>query len=112
MRVLYQLTVCVCMIILASGSISYIHENPSLGGGVLLVILWGCLIGIIGILVSETSVFNFGSDNKVKDTASAERITHLEKRLTDIQDIVITIDEKLSRAEKQADAPVENGENV
>lgn len=112
MRMLYQFTICVCMVILAGGSIHYIHDKPSFGGGLLLIVLWGCLIAILAILVSETSIFNFGPDKKTKDTDSADRITHLERRLTDIQDIVITIDEKLSRAEKQADTPVENGEKV
>jgi len=110
MHVLFQLAVCVCLIILAGGSIHYVHDNPSFGGGFLLVVIWG----IYAFLVDNSDVFQFGKNKNSKsdDATSGERITHLERRLADIQEIVITIDEKLSRAEKQADAPVENGEKI
>lgn len=112
MHVLFQLTVCICMIILAAGSVSYVHDNPSFGGGFLLFVIWG----IYGKLIVSTNALNF---DKLKQTssnhetgASNERISHLEKRLGDIQDIVITIDEKLSRSEKQSGAKIEEGEKV
>lgn len=112
MHVLFQLTVCICMIILAGGSIHYVHDNPSFGGGFLLFMIWG----IFGTLIICTDVFDFDKlKRKSKDSetgTSNERISHLEKRLGDIQDIVITIDEKLSRAEKQSGTKLEEGEKV
>ncbi|MBT3602287.1 MAG: hypothetical protein HOE48_21755 [Candidatus Latescibacteria bacterium] len=112
MHVIFQLAVCVCLIILAGGSIHYIHDDPSFGGGFLLFMVWGIFFKFI----DRTKMFRFVKDksksSESKSTASADRITHLEKRLSDIQEIVITIDEKLSRAEKQADVSVKNAEKV
>ena len=101
MRVLFQLAICICLIILVGGTISYIHEGPTFGGSFLLICVWGCLIPLANI--TKKQFLNFGPNKipELNDT-SAERITQLERRLTDIQDIVITIDEKLGRMEKQS----------
>lgn len=112
MHVIFQFAVCVCLIILSAGSIHYVHSSPSFGGGFLLFMIWGVLY----VTIISTDMFQFvkgkNKTSKSDSTDSADRITHLEKRLSDIQDIVITIDEKLSRAEKQADTQVEDAEKV
>jgi hypothetical protein len=86
-------------------------HGPSLGGGVLIFMIWGIFLK----LIDRTNIFKFSKQKNTKSSdqeASTERITHLERRLSDIQEIVITIDEKLSRSERQADASVEDGEKV
>lgn len=112
MHVLFRLTVCLCMIILAGGSIHYVHDDPSFGGGFLLFMIWG----IFATLIICTDVFDFSKmkskSNGDENDRSRERLAQLEKRLGDIQDIVITIDEKLSWAEKQSNARLEDGEKV
>ena len=48
--------------------------------------------------------FIFGQSDQTDSVKQewADRITTLEKRLTDIQDVVIAIDDKLSRQERQS----------
>lgn len=108
MRVLFQIAICICLIILAGGTISYIHDDPSFGGGFLLICVWGGLISLVD--TTKKQFFNFSASGKKPDLnePSSERITQLERRLTDIQDIVITIDEKLSRIERQSIEPSKN----
>ena len=112
MRVLFQLAICICLIIFAGGTISFIHDDPTFGGGLILLCVWGGLIMFLTIAVTDKkqTFFNFKPSGQKSDLSepSAERITQLERRLTDIQDIVITIDEKLSRIERQATEPSKN----
>lgn len=98
MRVLFQLAICVCMIILAGGTIHYIHDRPEFGGGFLLICVWGILF----VLIMATGAFDKPKGAKESGSAATEHLAHLEKRLTDIQSIVIALDEKLGRIEYQS----------
>lgn len=112
MHVLFQLAICVCLIIMAGGSIHYVHDHPSFGGGLLLIVIWSVLLK----LIDHTDAFKFAKLNKKKTQvdgdATGERIVLLEKRLTDIQDIVIAIDEKLGRVESRSDSQIHSGDQI
>lgn len=101
MRAVFQLAICTCLIILAGGTIGFVDDGPTFGGGILIIVVWGILFGLIVV----TGAFDKVKNSKEVDSPSAERIATLEKRLTDIQEIVIAIDEKLSRVEQQSQPP-------
>ena len=98
MKVLFQIALCICLIILAGGTLNYIHEDPTFGGGILLIMVWCIYAG----LILATNAFEKSQTSAAPKQEWTERITHLEKRLTDIQDVVIAIDDKLSRQERQS----------
>ncbi|MDP6039740.1 MAG: hypothetical protein QGG64_14410 [Candidatus Latescibacteria bacterium] len=75
----------------------------------MLLCIWCGLIVSTIVGLTDKNFLNFKSSGKSEsDSSAAERLTQLEKRLTDIQDIVITIDEKLSRIERQPAEPSKN----
>jgi len=106
MRIFLTLTVGISLIILASGTIVYI-ENPTFGGGLILGTAWMAMAAIIIVAL----VFTFESENKKRNRSTknnnlseklSNRVKELEKRLIDLQDIVITNDDKLERLESQS----------
>ena len=66
--------------------------------------------------INRANIFVFDKNGKKPKSSdqdvSGKRITQLEKRLTDIQEIVIAIDEKMSRVEMQSYAKVEENEKI
>jgi len=111
MHQFFQFSICVCMVILAGGSIGYVHGHPTFMGGFLLVVIWGIMLKFI----NRTNVFVFDKTNKKSKSdqdVSNKRIAQLEKRLSDIQDIVIAIDEKMDRVEMQSYTKVEENEKI
>ena len=106
MRIFLTLTVGISLIILASGTIVYI-ENPTFGGGLILGTAWMAIAAITIVAL----VFTFESENKTRNRSTknnnlseklSNRVKELEKRLIDLQDIVITNDDKLERLENKS----------
>ncbi len=106
MRIFLQLTVGISLIILAIGTIVYI-ENPTFGGGLGLMAAWGAM----AFITFFTITFTFASEDErrnrsIKNNNLSEKLTkrvkELEKRLIDLQDIVITNDDKLERLNSQS----------
>ncbi len=106
MRIFLTITVGISLIILASGTIVYI-ENPTLGGGLGLAAAWGAM----AFITFFTITFTFASEDErrnrsIKNNNLSEKLTkrvkELEKRLIDLQDIVITNDDKLERLESKS----------
>lgn len=106
MRIFLTLTVGISLIILAGGTIVYI-ENPTFGGGLILGTAWMAIAAIIIVAL----VFTFESENKKRNKSTknnnlseklSNRVKELEKRLIDLQDIVITNDDKLERLENKS----------
>ena len=103
MRIFLTLTVGISLIILAGGTVAYI-ENPTFGGGLILAAAWMAMTAIIIVAL----VYTFDSEDKKRNRSTknnnlseklSKRVKELEKRLTDLQDIVITNDDKLERLE-------------
>ncbi len=106
MRIFLTLTVGISLIILASGTIVYI-ENPTFGGGLILAAAWVPM----AIITIVTIVYTFDSEEKKRNRSTknnnlseklSKRVKELEKRLIDLQDIVITNDDKLERLENRS----------
>ncbi len=106
MRIFLSLTVGISLIILAGGTIAYI-ENPTFGGGLILAAAWVAM----AIITIVALVFAFESENKKRNKSTknnnlseklSKRVKELEKRLIDLQDIVITNDDKLERLESRS----------
>jgi len=109
MRIFLTLTVGISLIILAGGTIAYI-ENPTFGGGLILGTAWMAMAAIIIVAL----VFTFESENAKRNRSTknnnlseqlTKRVKELEKRLIDLQDIVITNDDKLNRLEAPSPPP-------
>ncbi|MCY3868361.1 MAG: hypothetical protein OXG87_02315 [Gemmatimonadetes bacterium] len=103
MRIFLSLTVGISLIILAGGTIAYI-ENPTFGGSLILAAAWVAM----AIITIVALVFAFESENKKRNKSTknnnlseklSKRVKELEKHLIDLQDIVITNDDKLERLE-------------
>ena len=106
MRIFLTLTVGISLIILAGGTIAYI-ENPTFGGGLILAAAWIAM----AIITIVALVFTFESENQKRNRSTknnnlseklTKRVKELEKRLIDLQDIVITNDDKLDRLNNQS----------
>ncbi len=105
MRIFLTLTVGISLITLAGGTIVYI-EHPTFGGGLILGTAWMAMAAITIV----TLVFTFESENKKRNRSTnnnlseklSKRVKELEKRLIDLQDIVITNDDKLERLESRS----------
>ena len=97
MRTLLRITLCICMIILVGGTVGYIFDGPTFMGLLGLIVLGGGLF----VTLHSTGAFTANEQRKGQMLGSEwiDRITVLEKRLTDIQDIVIAIDEKMDRVD-------------
>ena len=107
MRIFLQLTVCTCLIILAAGTINYIHDDPTFGGSIILAAAWAAMAIITFFLIlftfeSENSKRNRSTKNNNLSEKLTKRVKELEKRLIDLQDIVITNDDKLERLESKS----------
>lgn len=106
MRIFLTITVGISLIILAGGTIVYI-ENPTLGGGIGLAAAWGAMafitfFAITFTFASEEEKRNNSTKNNKLSEKLSKRVKELEKRLIDLQDIVITNDDKLERLENKS----------
>ena len=106
MRIFLTITVGISLIILAAGTIVYI-ENPTLGGGIGLAAAWGAMafitfFAITFTFASEEEKRNSSTKNNKLSEKLTKRVKELEKRLIDLQDIVITNDDKLERLNSQS----------
>lgn len=99
MRVFIQLTVCISFIILTGGTISYIHQGATFGGGLILVLAWGASIPIMIVTCLQT--FELEQAKHQPEKPSSKRMKELSKQLTDIQDIVISLDDQIKRLNRQ-----------
>ena len=106
MRIFLQLTVGISLIILAAGTMNYIHDDVTFGGGLILAAAWMAMAAIIIVALtftfaSEEEKRNRSTKNNNLSEKLTKRVKELEKRLIDLQDIVITNDDKLERLESK-----------
>ena len=106
MRVMFQLALCVCLIIVTAGTVSYVFEQPEIGGAILLLLVGGGLIA----LIASTGAFERPDKTDPNRQEMAERIDTLEEGLSNIQDIVIAIDDKLARQRIPSEVPADTRE--
>ncbi len=107
MRIFLTLTVGISLIILASGTVAFILHDPTFGGGLILLAAWGAMAFITffaleGISESEDRKRIGSTKNNNLSEKLTKRVKELEKRLIDLQDIVITNDDKLERLENRS----------
>ncbi len=94
-----QVATGISLIIVAVGTMTYIHSHRfSLTGVVALVLVVGLIAWVYKYLSQPVE----SKQTDIPNSELAQRIVILEQRLTDIQDVMITIDEKLSRMERPA----------
>jgi len=103
MKTLTTIAVGISLIILASGTIHYVHDkNFSFGGVVALVAVALVMVSLVRHVNKPQKQPSPGPSNE----ELSERMSALEKRLTDIQDIVISIDDRIGRPElRNGNAP-------
>jgi len=63
-------------------------------GGILMIIIVGAIVSAVHKYIDRRTKGSIPSDAEERINA---RMDELDRRLTDIQDVMITIDEKLSR---------------
>ena len=107
MRIFLTLVVGTCLIILAGGTINYIHDDPTFGGSIILAGAWAAMaiiafFTLVGTFESEDQKRNRSTKNNNQSEELSKRMKELERRLIDVQDIVITNDDKLKRLESQS----------
>ena len=91
---LMQIAIGISLIILASGTVHYVHDRQFSGGGMVALIVVMVLI----FTMFKKTIRQPGTDRKAPSGDElTRRIAALERRLTDVQDVMITIDEKLDR---------------
>ena len=107
MRIFLTIVVGISLMTLASGTVAYILHDPTFGGGLVLAAAWGAMAFITFFAIT----FSFGSEQEKRNRSTknnnlseklTKRVKELEKRLTDLQDIVITNDDKLDRLNNQS----------
>ena len=107
MRIFLQLTIGISLIILAAGTMNYIHDDIAFGGGIILAVAWIAMATITIVTIT----FTFASEDERRNRSTknnnlseklSNRVKELEKRLIDLQDIVITNDDKLERLESKS----------
>ena len=107
MRIFITLTVGISLITLASGTVAFILHDPTFGGSLILLAAWGAM----AFITFFTITFTFESEDQKRNKSTknnnlseklSKRVKELEKRLTDLQDIVITNDDKLERLESKS----------
>ena len=110
MRIFLTIVVGISLMTLTSGTVAYILHNPAFGGGLILVAAWGAMAFISFFTIVET--FEREQEKRKKSTKNdnlseklSKRVKELEKRLTDLQDIVITNDDKLNRLKAPSPPP-------
>ena len=92
-----QVATAASMIILAGGTVGYINSSRfSLTGAVTLILIIGLAAWVYKYLSQPAK----STQADIPNSELAQRIVALEQRLTDIQDVMITIDDKLSRMER------------
>ena len=64
-------------------------------GGILMIIIVGAIVSAVHKFIDRRTKGSIPSDAEKRLT---ERMDEFERRLTDIQDILITIDEKFDRS--------------
>ena len=106
MIIFLQLVVGISLITLACGTIVYI-EDPTFGGGVGLAMAWFAMSIITTVTVVQTFDLKEKTDksalkNNKPEKPSSRRLSELEKRVTDLQDIVIANDERLNRIKQKS----------
>ena len=107
MRIFLTIVVGISLMTLASGTVAYILHDPTFGGGLVLAAAWAAMAFLGFFTVVETFEQDQEKRKKLKkDNNQSEklskRVKELEKRLTDLQDIVITNDDKLDRLNNQS----------
>ena len=99
--IILQIAMGISLIILAGGTLSYIHSHRFSGGGVIALVLVVCLIGMI---FKHMYQLPRAEQSSPANDEVIHRIANLERRLTDIQDIVISIDDRLDRQTTHANS--------
>ena len=106
MRIFLTIVVGISLMTLASGTVGYIFYDPTLGGSLILLAAWGAMAWLTFFIIVETSEQPQKTKKSKKEDRKAEelsnRVKELEKRLIDLQDIVITNDDKLERLNSQS----------
>ncbi|MCY3681411.1 MAG: hypothetical protein OXH16_08430 [Gemmatimonadetes bacterium] len=107
MRIFLTLTVGISLIILAGGTVAFILHDPTFGGGLILLAAWGAIAFITFFILADTfdredQKRNRSTKNNNLSEKLTKRVKELEKRLIDLQDIVITNDDKLERLENKS----------
>ncbi|MCZ6635314.1 MAG: hypothetical protein O7G87_18085 [bacterium] len=109
MKFLFQLALCICLIILTAGTIGFVIEDGDFfSGGIMLIVVWSIMFAML----KRALIFGQSDQTDSVKQEWADRITTLEKRLTDIQDVVIAIDDKLTRQEFRSDTTVRSKEEA
>ncbi len=101
MNYLQQAILGICLIIATGGTVAYIHSNHTTGIGLAIIVILYALLGAVG--KQWTRAKHIGNTNPGEDVA--HRLDVLEKRLTDIQDVVLSIDDHLNRKPSLSDNP-------
>lgn len=108
MRIFLTIVVGISLMTLASGTVAYILHDPTFGGSIILVAAWAAIAIIAFFTLSFTFIPDFNNKEK-KSTKNhnqseelSKRVKELENRLIDLQDIVITNDDKLERLESKS----------
>ena len=99
MRIFLSITIGISLIILAGGTIGYIFDGPTFGGGFILVAAWAA-VTVLAIIIIEGTFTPEWAKNTGSEKLS-KRLKECEKRLIDLQDIAIANDEKIKRLEQQ-----------
>jgi len=103
--IIVQFATGVSLIIMAAGTLNYIHSRHFNIGGVIALIL---VIGLIGMIFKHMYQLPKVDQPSPQKDEVIHRISTLESRLTDIQDIVITIDDRLTRQARQESQDVQS----
>ena len=103
MRTIITIAVGISLIILASGTVAHTLQRNASFSGVLGLVLVALVIFAIFKHVNRQPP-NAKQEGPPNEELTL-RISALEKRLTDIQDIVISIDDRLSRPAIRKDTP-------
>lgn len=102
MRIFLTITVGISLMTLAGGTVAFILHDPTFGGGLILLAAWGAIAFITFFILADTfdredQKRNRSRKNDNQSEKLSKRVKELEKRLIDLQDIVITNDDKLER---------------
>jgi|GEM_PF-1723815 hypothetical protein len=103
--IILQIAMGISLIILAGGTLSYIHSHRFNGGGVIALVL---VIGLIGMIFKYMYQLPKVDQSSPANNEVIHRIANLETRLTDIQDIVISIDDRLDRQATQTNPDLQS----
>ncbi len=99
MRIFFGIITGISLIILASGTIAYVLDGPTFGGGCILVAAW-VTITVLAIVQQGEPPVSKGKKN-ADSAKQSKRLSECETRLRDLQDIVLANDEKIKRLERE-----------